>query len=147
MKLLLLKTVPKVGNSGTVVNVADGYARNYLLPKKLAVPATDAAVKKVKQDQTKKIKDLNQRVSTATKIASVLQAKQYSIKKEANDQGTLFAALSSSEIAELISSKKYKVSDNQIIVIAPIKQLGQHQINLKLETGNVIPLTINVQKK
>lgn len=147
MKLLLLKSVPKVGNSGTVVNVADGYARNYLLPKKLAVPATDTAVEKIQHDQKRKIKDLNQRINVANKIGNALQAKQYKIKKEASDQGTLFAAISSSEIAELVSSKKYKVSADQIILPAPIKQLGQYKVSIKLENSNVIPLTINVEKK
>lgn len=147
MQVLLIKNVPKVGQAGSVVNVADGYARNYLLPKSLAKPATNAAVSEVITSRQKKKRDQDKRVTEANKIAISLKSGEYSVKKEANEQGTLFAALSVDDVIQLVSSNKYQVLPSQVVMDKHIKEIGAHQVGIRMETGETVLLTINILKK
>lgn len=145
MKVLLVKSVPKVGQAGTVVNVAEGYARNFLFPKKIAVLATAEAVAKVVANKVKQDKTQQLRALAAEKASRSLAQSKFTIKKVANEQGTLFAQVSSDEIAKIVSRPKYPVLSDQIIIAEPLKTIGEHRVFVRLETGEKIPVTIILQ--
>jgi large subunit ribosomal protein L9 len=136
MKVVLLKDVPKIGKKGEIKNVSDGYARNFLIPKKLALVATPDVLKKIerenqlKQEKEKQIKEENE------KLLKELQKQLYKITVKAGSSGKLFGALTSADVAKVLSEKTGKEIDKKWVILEkPIKELGLYDIKLKLPGG------------
>lgn len=147
MRVLLLKNVPKVGTAGSVVTVAEGYARNFLFPKKLASVATDDAVAVVAANKARQVRGEQLRLQAAEKAKRKLSRTKYQLSKSANEHGTLFAAVSATEIAELVSKHKYPVSVEQVVISKPLKTIGEHTVHIRLETGERVPVTVILQSQ
>lgn len=145
MNILLIKNVPKLGTAGKVVNVADGYARNFLLPNKFGVIATNTAISKVRLQADKAKKELEKSVIATGKLAKKIANKEFTVKKPANEQGTLFAGLSEQEIAGLISSATYSVSPNEIILKEHIKKVGRHKVGVNFNNSANVTIFINIE--
>jgi len=145
MKVLLLKDVKNVGNKNDIVNVSDGYARNYLLPKGLATEAGSGKIKHIKDmKKVEKKKKENQR-KTSEDLLEKLQSHTYEIKANAGENGKLFGAITSKdiskrikEVAEIDFDKKWF---NEKI---NIKELGRHIIRVKLPQNVKGEIKINV---
>lgn len=147
MRVLLLKNVPKVGMAGSVVTVAEGYARNFLFPKKLASVATNDSIAMVAANKARQSRAEEMRLQAAEKAKRKLTRTKYFINKPTNEQGTLFAAVSASELADLVSKHKYPVSPDQIVISQPLKTIGEHIVHIRLETGERVPVTIILQSQ
>lgn len=132
MKLILLKDVKGQGKKGQVVNVSDGYARNFLLPRGLAKEATDSNMHILnKQKEAERKKKLAE-TEAAQKVAEELRNKEIKISAKAGDGGRLFGAITSKDIAVELK-KQYKVEiDKKKIVSDTIKQLGTYEVEIKL---------------
>ncbi|MBQ6820391.1 MAG: 50S ribosomal protein L9 [Clostridium sp.] len=131
MKVILLQDVKKFGKKGDVVEASDGYARNYLFPRKLAEEATNANmhILNVKKENERKKKLAE--IEAAQKLASELKGKEIKIEAKGNN-GRLFGAITSKDVAELIN-KEYKLNiDKKKIVMDTIKVAGTYNIDIKL---------------
>lgn len=131
MKVILLQDVKKLGKKGDVIEASDGYARNFLFPRKLAEEATAANMHvlnaKKENERNKKLAELE----AAQKLAAELKGKEVKIEAKGNN-GRLFGAITSKDVAELIN-KEYKLSiDKKKIVMDTIKVAGSYDIEIKL---------------
>ncbi len=136
MKVLLKQDVPGLGKANEIKEASDGYCRNYLFPKNLAVPATDAIVKSTQQlrlskaEQEQRVKERSQR------IAEKLKQESLHFKAKAGDRGRLYGSITSGDIAEALGRLLGGPFDKRHIVMPhPLRELGTHSIELKLDGG------------
>jgi large subunit ribosomal protein L9 len=134
MKVILNQTVPKVGKEGAVVNVADGYARNYLFPRGLAVLADKNQITALERRQAKVAEKTAGQKSSAESLKELLDGKTVRIEgKVGKDTGKLFGAITSQDVVDLIKSQLGQTIDKkQFALIEPIKRLGVHDVELDL---------------
>ena len=144
MKVILQQDVKGQGKKGELINVSDGYARNFLLPKKLAVEATSENLEIMKQQDKARQKKLEEDKAAARETASRLEGVQVRITARAGgDGGKLFGSVTSKEIAEALSEQHgIVVEKNKIVQDDPIKSFGPYEIKCKL--GFEITGVINV---
>lgn len=132
MKVILLKDVKSLGKKGDVIEASDGYARNYLLPRKLAEQATDNNLHILNAKKTIERKAKLAEVEAAQKLAEELKDKVVKVEGKAGDGGRLFGAITNKDVAGLIE-KQYKVKiDKKKIVMETIKILGTYTIEIKI---------------
>lgn len=147
MKVLLLKDVYKLGRAGDVKRVADGYGRNFLLPKGLAVLATGNALKQVeaiREDAAVQRQALNHEMSG---VAELLAGKVFTFSSKAGETGKLYGSITTQMIADAIQSK-YKVQvDRHQIEVNPVRTLGEHKAHIRLTVDLVPEITINVRRE
>ncbi len=133
MQVLLLKDVPNLGKAGTVKNVADGYARNYLFPKKLAVPATPEAMKQAEAIRQAAMRKQQRIEEAAETLAKELEAVTLTFKAKAGESGKLYGSVTAAHIAEALSAKMGMEFDKRKIDLEDsLKELGTHQVRIKL---------------
>lgn len=134
MKVILNQTVPKVGKEGTVVSVADGYARNYLFPRGLAVLAERNQIKALEKKQAKVAEKTAGLKASAETLKEQLDGKTVRIEgKVGKDSSKLFGAITSQDVVDLIKSQLgVTVDKKQVALIEPIKRLGIHNVELDL---------------
>lgn len=145
MKVILQTDVKNMGKRGEVVNASDGYARNYLFPKKLAVPAdkqnlNELSAKKASEAHKKELDK-----KEAIRIKEKIEKKVLVLKVKAGENGKTFGSITSKEISEGIE-KEYneKIDKKKIVVKEPIKAVGGYVVDLKLFEGVICKLTISV---
>ncbi len=134
MKVILNQTVPKVGKEGTVVTVADGFARNYLFPRKLAILADRNQLRALELRQAKVAEKTAGFKAAAEELKAELDGKTVRIEgKVGKDSGKLFGAVTSQDVIDAIKSQLGKAIDKkQVALIEPIKRLGVHSVELDL---------------
>lgn len=136
MKVVLLKDVAKIGKKGEIKNVSDGYARNFLIPKGLAVEATPAVLKKLKAEKEKEEQEKLKRRKENEELLKLIQKHLYKIEVRAGGNGKLFGALTNADIAKKISEVIGKDIEKKYIVLdKPIKELGLYDVTVKLPEG------------
>ncbi len=147
MEVILREHVDNLGKRGEVVKVANGYARNYLLPRKLALLATDGNKKHVERER--KIMEVREATekSQAEGIAARLGAVAISIARRVGDTDQLYGSVTSSDIAELLKSKGFEIDRRKLILPEPIKAIGEHTVPLKLHREVTVPLKVHVVKE
>jgi len=125
MKVVLLKDVSKIGKKGEIKNVSDGYARNFLIPRRLALVATPEVLKKIEKENQLKAEKEKQIKEESQKLLKELQKQLYKITVKAGGSGKLFGALTSADIAKLISETTgNKIDKKWVILEKPIKELA-----------------------
>jgi large subunit ribosomal protein L9 len=132
MEVILREDVDKLGNRGTVVKVADGYARNFLLPKKLAVVATESNKKIVEQERHAHVRREAKFKNDAEELAKLLESVTLNFKQKVGENGQLFGSVTAKDIADALEQKDYHIDRRKIQLDEPIKTLGEHAITLKL---------------
>lgn len=147
MEVILREHVDNLGKRGEIVKVADGYARNYLLPRKLALPATDANRKHVERER--KIVDMReaQEKSQAEAIAARLAALEITITRRVGETEQLYGSVTAGDIADFLKDKGFEVDRRKIILPEPIKTIGGHDVPLKLHREVTVPLRVQVLKE
>ena len=132
MKILLKKEIKKLGNVGDVVDVANGYARNYLLPKKLATVVTKGNIEQinlqVRKNEEKRKEEIKDLQVLAAKIADI----SYTITVKTNKEGKLFGSVSAADIAKVLSEKGFQIDEKMVVLDAPIKKCELHNITVVL---------------
>lgn len=134
MKVILKQTVPKVGKEGTIVTVADGYARNYLFPRKLAILAEKNQIAALERRQAKVAEKTAGQKAAAETLREALHGKTVRIEgKVGKDSAKLFGAITSQDVIDLIKSQLGQTVDKkQVAMIEQIKRLGVHDVELDL---------------
>jgi len=146
MKIILLKTVPGLGQAGKIKEVSDGYARNFLIPQGLADMATKHSLGVVEAQKRKKVRLIKQDVKKKENEADKIGNKKFAIKVKANDKGSLYSKLDAGLISKELQKQGYKVSAGEVIMEKPIKKLGEHKIKLKLARKKVF-IKIEIKKE
>ncbi len=133
MKLILNSDVTKLGRKGDIVDVAKGYARNYLLPKNLAIVATDSNIAIAEKIQEKRIAEITESEELAESIKLALADAHLVISQKSTDEGTLYAAVANNEIVEVIEKfSGFKIEESQIELNDQVKEIGLHNIKIKI---------------
>lgn len=133
MKVVLKQDIKGTGKKDQIVEVQDGYARNFLIPRKLAVPANATAVNDVKNKAAAKQHHLEQDIQNAKDIAEKLNGTQIQIKAKAGSNGRLFGAVTSKEIAHAISQKyNLDIDKRKVVLDADIKTFGIFDVTVKI---------------
>ena len=145
MKLILRKDVENLGRAGDTVNVADGFGRNYLLPKKMAIIMTPANLKCLTQELNSK-KNREERIQRENEEqARVIAAEPVIIKVAVGEGGKLFGSVTTADIEKGLSQRGVAVDKRKIVLEEPIKVAGTHTVAIKLHTGVTANLTVMVQ--
>lgn len=133
MKVILLKDVKDIGQKGEVVNVAEGYARNYLLPRKLAAEATESSLKQLEQEKKAQERKRQKEKQMAMEQAEMLSKTHLTLKVKAGEQGKLFGSITSRDISDALK-KQYNmdVDKRKIELSNPIKSVGDYEVTIKL---------------
>ena len=145
IKLILLQDVPELGNRGAIVEVADGYARNYLVPRGKAMKATEGAV--AQADAMHKARDESERrrKAEAEQIATTLVGTRVVVAARASDEGRLFGSVAEHDIVEAILKFTGQEVENKIVTIdTPIKEIGLHEVTLKPHPEVEFKVTLDV---
>ena len=133
MKLILNSDVTKLGRKGDIVDVAKGYARNYLLPKNLAIVATDSNISIAEKIQEKRIAEITESEELAESIKVALADAHLVIPQKSTDEGTLYAAVANNEIVEVIEKfSGFKIEESQIELNDQVKEIGLHNIIIRI---------------
>ena len=132
MKVILTKEHSKLGAEGTVVDVAPGYARNFLLPRKLALPATDHHVKLFQAAQEKKKRREERRVRQAEELARRLNGVSCTIAVAAGEEDKLFGSVTAADISEALGRENFVIDKRQIRLEEPIKKLGIYTVTIEV---------------
>jgi large subunit ribosomal protein L9 len=134
MKVLLLKDIPNVGKAGAMIKVTDGYATNFLFPKKLATLVTEQNEAMFKN----RAQVLEQRKEaaavTTSQLAEKIKAFKLTIKRKMHDDGKLYGSVSSGEIVELLAAQGVSIAKNQVIFDKSIKEKGSYEVTIKLSS-------------
>ncbi len=144
MKIILLQNVKNLGKIGDIKDVSEGYARNFLIPKKLAEIATKEAIKKI---EAQKEKEMNQKIAEFKKlkeIADKLKTKKITILVK-EKEGKLFGSITAKNIAEELKKENLNISEKNIIIEEAIKKVGNFEIEIKL--SNEIRTKIKLEVK
>jgi large subunit ribosomal protein L9 len=147
MEVILREDVDKLGDRGQIVKVADGYARNFLLPKRLAVPATAANKKIVEQERQAHLRREAKEMGDAADLAKLLSGVSITFKQKAGDQDQLFGSVTAKDIAEALEKKDFTIERRKIHLEEPIKQLGQYKVTVKLHREVSAEIEVNVEKE
>jgi large subunit ribosomal protein L9 len=145
MRIVLLSDVKNIGKKGDVKEVADGFARNFLFPKKLAEIATELAVEKVQKEKEKQTEEAQKDLEKTQKLADKLGGKEIIIFAKAKD-GKLFGSITAKNIIKELKKEKIDISEKSII-LTPVKELGEYDFNIELEHGIEISLKLSVKKE
>ena len=146
MKVVLLQDVKGHGKKGELCNVSDGYARNFLFPKKLAVEADNAALNELKNREQAAAHHKQEEINAAKATADALNGKTISIKAKAGSNGKLFGSVTSKEIAAEIKNSLGIETDKKKMSVADIKNFGEYTAEIKLYQGISAKITVKVSE-
>jgi large subunit ribosomal protein L9 len=145
MDVILREDIEKVGSRGTVVKVADGYARNFLLPKRLAVPATDANKKIVDQEREAHLRREAKAKGESEDLAKLMSNVTVTFHQRVGDNNQLFGSVTAKDIADALEAQKYHVERRKIQLEEPIRTLGEHKVTLRLHRDVSAEITVIVE--
>jgi len=146
MKVILLERVERLGALGDVVNVKDGFARNFLLPRAKALRAT-ASNLKVFEGQRHDIEARNAKArEAAAKAGESLDGSSYILIRQAGESGQLYGSVSGRDVADAVNAEGGKIDRSMVVLDKPIKTLGVHQVKVKLHAEVVLTVNINIAR-
>lgn len=147
MKVLFLQDVKGTGRKGEILEVSDGYARNFLLPKNLAKIATKELTIQIKQAEEKEMKLMEQELKVNQKLASRIDGQEIEIITKASATGTLYSAIGTEKIVEEIKKQlKSIVKSEQVILNKPIKEIGEYKVKIKFGHGLEAEVQVTVSQ-
>src|ERR1044072_8092648 len=146
MEVILLERVEKLGGIGDVVNVKNGFARNYLLPNKKALRANESNRKVFEANRAKIESDNAERRSDAEKAATGVDGKTVQLIRQASNTGQLYGSVSARDIVEALEADGAKVTKSQIVLDRPIKNIGVHDVKVALHPEVAVTVKVNVAR-
>lgn len=148
MEIILQEDVEKLGNRGQVVTVAEGYARNFLLPRKLALQATPGNMKRLEKMRAAFAKKEATEKDSAQTLAELLNTVTVTVSRKAGENDQLFGSVTSADVAEGLAAQGYTIEKRKIALADPIKLVGEYQIPVKLfrEISANVKLVVNKEE-
>ena len=147
MEVILREDIARLGNRGDVVKVAPGYARNFLLPKRLAVTATESNKKIVEQERQAHLRKEAKLQSEAEDLSKLMTGTVVTIAQKAGENDQLFGSVTAKDVAEALEKQKFTVDRRKIQLDEPIKQLGEHKVPVRLHKDVTAEITVNVVRE
>lgn len=144
MEIILREDIEKLGHRGDVVKVAPGFARNYLIPQRLAVAATEANKKIVAQEREAWLRREAKLQGEAEDLAKLLGAVTITISQRAGEEGHLFGSVTSKDIAEELEKQKFSIDRKKILLEDNIRQTGEYKVPVRLHRAVTAEVTVNV---
>ncbi len=144
MEVILLERIHRLGNMGEIVKVRDGFARNFLIPQKKAMRATESAKKQFEERRAEiEAKNASARAD-AEKAAKKYENLSLSLVRQASEEGKLYGSVNVRDVAELLKAKGHEVTRSQIVLKDVIKTTGNYTVNVQLHPEVSVPVTLNV---
>ena len=147
MEVILREDIEKLGARGQVVKVAPGYARNFLLPKRMAVAATEANKKIVEQERQAHLRKEAKVQGEAQDLAKIMTGATVRIAQKAGENDQLFGSVTSKDIAEALAAQNYNIDRRRIQLEEPIRQLGEYKVTVRLHKDVPVEITVVVAKE
>jgi len=147
MEVILREDIDNLGVRGDLVKVAPGYARNFLLPKRMAVAATEANKKIVAQERDAHLRKEAKLASEATDLAKIMSSVAVTITTKAGDNGHLFGSVTVKDIAEALEKQNFNIDRKKIVLGDAIRELGDHKVTLKLHKEVSLEIPVHVVRE
>ncbi|MCX5706535.1 MAG: 50S ribosomal protein L9 [Candidatus Omnitrophica bacterium] len=147
MEIILLKDVQKIGKAGSVIKAKDGFARNYLIPQGLAVIATPAGMKKLKEEQERRSLELENKKQEARVLKERLEKLSLTIAAMVGTEENLYGSITVLDIAQALKDEGLDIDKSSIIMESPIKSLGIYEIPVKLDPDVLAQVKVWIVKK
>jgi large subunit ribosomal protein L9 len=145
MDVILREDVDKVGARGSLVKVADGYARNFLLPKRLAVPATEANKKIVEQEREAYVRREAKVQGDAESLAQLMSNVTVTIRHRVGENNQLFGSVTAKDIADALEAQKFHIERRKIHLDEPIRTIGEHKVPIRLYRDVTVEVSVVVE--
>jgi large subunit ribosomal protein L9 len=147
MEVILRQHVDNLGERGQIIKVADGYARNYLLPRNLALPATEGNKRHVERER--KIMEMREadEKGQAEAMAARLATVEITIGRRVGETDQLYGSVTAADISEFLKAKGFEIDRRKLVLPDPIKTIGEHTVPLKLHRSVTVPLKVSVIKE
>ncbi|OGH91359.1 MAG: 50S ribosomal protein L9 [Candidatus Magasanikbacteria bacterium RIFOXYD2_FULL_39_9] len=145
MRVILIQNVPGLGKIDDIKEASEGYSRNFLFAKNLAIPATAKALQEVEARRNRQVKDLEQDLRGQQSLADKLDGFEINIKEKVSASGALYASVGPQKISEMLAKSGFKIDKNQII-IKPVKEVGEYKATIKFAHGLEAEIIVNVIK-
>ena len=146
MKVILLQDVKGKGKKGQILEVSDGYARNFMLPKKIAIEATPDAINTMKMNDKATQERIAREKAEALATSKKLREMTVVVKAKGGGAGRLFGSVTNQEIADALSKTGVKLDKRKIVISDPIKNVGTYTVNCKLGYEISAPLTVKIEE-
>jgi len=148
MKVILLKDIKNIGKQGDIKNVSEGYMRNFLLPNKFAIIATEKEISKVQTEERQRSKKIEKEQDINKKTANTLDNQTFEMAIETSPQGALFAGVDSKKISEIIEKNKgIEIVPSCIKLERPIKKIGEYNVDVDLKNNTKVTIKIIIKPK
>lgn len=147
MEVILKEEIEKLGHRGSLVKVADGYARNYLLPKKLAVAATEANRKIVEQQREAWLRKEAKQKGDAEDLAKLISGVTLTFKHKVGENDHLFGSVTAKDVAEALEKQNFHIDRRKVHLDEPIKTLGDHKVQIRLHREVSTEISVIVEKE
>ena len=144
MKVIVLRTTPTVGEAGQVISVKDGYARNYLIPQRIAQPATGQNLKHLAGLKVARSKRKDHLLKVAEEAGQKLAGVAVTVRKQVGENDRLFGTVTHMDVAEALASQGIDVDRRKIVIKDPIKSLGEYTVTVKLHALVQVPIKVDV---
>jgi large subunit ribosomal protein L9 len=145
-EVILKEHVEHLGRRGEVVKVADGYARNYLFPRKLALAVTDENKRQIERERVKAEAKDAEETREAQALKTQLEAAELTVARRVGENDALYGSVTTSDIADLLSARDFKVDRRKIHLDEPLRTLGEHKVTMRLSREVSAQLTVKVVK-
>ena len=146
MKVILLQDVKDKGKKGQMIEVSDGYARNFMLPKKMAIEATADAINTMKMNDKATQERIAREKAEALAISKKLREMTLTVTAKGGGAGRLFGSVTNQEIADALAKQGIKLDKRKIVISDPIKNVGTYTVNCKLGYEISAPLTVKIEE-
>ncbi|MCU4137790.1 MAG: Ribosomal protein L9 [Thermodesulfobacteria bacterium] len=144
MEVILRKDIPKLGKAGDIVKVKDGYARNYLIPKGLAILANQKTIRALENQRKIILAKAERERKKLESLAEKLEGISITVYRKIIEEDRIFGSVSSIDIVNMLKEQGIKVDKNQVILDEPIKKLGTFEVPIKLSSDKVVNIKVEV---
>jgi large subunit ribosomal protein L9 len=144
MEVILREHVDNLGRRGEIVKVADGYARNYLLPRKLALLVTEGNRQQIERERARFEARENEEKRIAEALAARLESVEIEIRRRVGETDALYGSVTSADVAEALAAKGFDVDRRKLHLSEPIKRIGDYEVPLRLHRDVTVPLKVKV---
>jgi len=145
MKVILKQDIDKLGNAGDVVNVAPGYGRNFLIPRKMAMVATPGNLKVIEIERLAMARRDQRDKAAATLLAKEIVKLTLTVRQRVGEGGTLYGSVTAIDIAEQLAAHKIEIDKRKVHLEEPIKSVGEYQVPIRLHREVVVPIRLVVE--
>ncbi|MEE8476581.1 MAG: 50S ribosomal protein L9 [Myxococcota bacterium] len=145
MKLILRESIPRLGEAGDQVEVKVGFARNYLLPQRKAIRATEGRIREIEHNRRVVKENLAKEIQTFENLRHRLQSTPLEVSARVGEEGKLFGSVTSAQIVQLLAEKGFEIDRRKIVLDEPIKEAGEHRVSIRLHPDVIAQVAVTVR--